>query len=103
MTESAKLIQFPPSKIVRTNFDHDQLEKMKERGLQNYADMLVSEITDVVLTELDNCGIEIETDQFSRDMFLATGIITATVYRALGLEHPYQKLVDETVKVVEKT
>lgn len=100
MTED-NIVQFPKHKIVRDNVNNEELNKMKEKSLTNFADSLTQEITENMLMDFDNSGINIETETFTKDFHFLVGILTATVYRSMDLKHDLQEFIDERVRIVK--
>jgi hypothetical protein len=97
------ILQFPKDKIFRERLpDSEQIKKMKEKGLQNFADYLSSDITDNILHDLGNYGIDIEEDSFLKDFYFATMILDAAIYRSLQIEHPMHEYINAHVEVMNK-
>lgn len=102
MTQSTNnIVEFPKHKIVRDNVNNEELNKMKEKSLTNFADSLTQEITENMLMDFDNSGINIETETFIKDFHFLVGILTATIYRSMDLEHDLQEFIDERVRIVK--
>lgn len=101
--EPANILQFPKSKIVREQMPNiEALEKLKEKGMQKFADALVDDISDNILHELSGCGIDIENDLFIKDYYFVTMIMSAAIYRSLDIEHPMHDYIDKHIKVIDK-
>ena len=101
--ELANILQFPKSKIVREQVPNiEELNKLKEKGIQKFADALVEEITDNILHELNGCGIDIESDVFIKDFYFVNLIMSAAIYRSLDIEHSMHDYIDKHVKVIDK-
>lgn len=97
------ILQFPKSKIVRERTPEiEELTKLKEKGLQKFADALSEDLTDNILHDLSQCGINIEDDTFLKDFYFATMIMNACIYRSVGIEHPMHEFIDKNVQVKEK-
>lgn len=96
------ILSFPQDKIVRhsPSFTEDMLSKMKEKGAQNFADMLVQEITTNILAELSGFGMDIEKDTFGKDFMFLTGVLSATIYRSMDLKHEFHQFIDESVDII---
>lgn len=97
------VLQFPKNKIVRENvIDIEVIEKYKEKGIQNFADKVIDDMVANILGDLENYGIEIDTEQFSKDFSLASDSLRATVYRSFGIEHSLHEFVDNNIEIVPK-
>lgn len=96
------ILSFPTEKIVRHNpsFTQDMVEKMKEKGIQNFADILVQDMTSNMLHELSNYGLDIEKDDFGKDFMFLAGILSALIYRSLELKHEFHQFIDESVNII---
>ena len=100
MTEP-NVVQFPKNKIVREAIpDIEELNRVKEKGIKNFADTLVSDVSSNLLSDLDNYGIDLDTDSFMKDFHFFIAALTATVYRTLEVDHPLHKFMDESVVVI---
>jgi hypothetical protein len=93
-----KILSFPKSKIVREIPPNIQeLEKAKEKGLMKFADGIVDEVAEGLIIEIENYGIDTETQSFARDMAFTIDSLRAAVYRTLALDHNLHKFIDEAV------
>ena len=80
-----------------------QINKLKEKGMQNFADTLVNDISDNILHDLSSYGIDIEDDVFIKDFYFTSMILSAAIYRSLKVEHPMHSYIDTHVQVIEKS
>jgi hypothetical protein len=55
---------FPKSKIVRdvASENLEAIKKMKNKSPKNFADSLTQEMIDNILSDFDNCGVDIDSD-----------------------------------------
>ena len=67
MTE--KVIEFPKHKVVR-DVPGDVIEERNRRADLKMADAMVTEITSMIITELDNYYVNIEDESFTKDLVL---------------------------------
>jgi hypothetical protein len=96
------VVAFPKSKIVRdTSLNIDAVNKMKEKSIQNFADTITAEMSDLILFELENFGVDTESDEFTKDFYFMCAILSALVYRSVGVEHHFHKFIDENVSLAE--
>lgn len=103
MTDNVNILEFPKHKIVRERLpDIEEINKLKEKGLQKFADAVTSEIVDNILEHLDNYGIDIEDNTFIKDFYFTTMILSASIYRSLNVDHPMHEYIDNNVQVMEK-
>ena len=96
------VLEFPKDRIVRDTMSMPEVLKVKAQGLKNYADSLVTEITDGMLEELNNCGIDITDSTFVRDFCCVSALVRATVYRAFEFEHPCHIWMDSRQYQIEE-
>lgn len=101
---SPTILEFPKDKIVREapNPLSEQLERLKEKGLQNFADGLINELSSCILQDLNSCGIDIESEIFNKDYCVALDMLAASVYRSLNISHPLHSFLDNNVKVADE-
>jgi hypothetical protein len=99
---SGNIVEFPKNKIIRdATLNSDVIMKLKEKSTQNFADTLVQDLTESILSELDNYGIDIEDDAFSKDFFYMVSIMSAMIYRTLDLKHDFHDFLDKNVVLKE--
>lgn len=99
---SNNIVEFPKSKIIRDgSLNSDTINKLKEKSTLNFADALTQDITEALLQELDNYGIDVESPNFTKDFYFLVSILSAMIYRSLNLEHDFHNFLDTYVKVKE--
>lgn len=98
------IVQFPKSAIVRDTsaLTSQKLQEVKKQGEQNFADSLVSDVSEDIHMALGSCGIDTESREFLKDFMLLHGILSALVYRTLGLDHRLHEFLDTTVEIYEQ-
>ena len=95
------VLTFPKEKIIReVPFHNEKLEEIKAKGTQNFADAIVHDIAENILNEFGGVGLNTEAETFSKDFQLLINVLTTTVYRSVGLPHPFQKIIDENFDFV---
>ncbi len=95
------VFEFPKDKIVReVQPNIEEIEKVKEKGKQNYADGMSEEIAASLLIELENFGIDTTAKEFTNDFAFLHDVIKCLIYRNMGLEHGLQSFIDENVQIV---
>lgn len=100
-TES-NVVAFPRNKIVRdTSLDTAAVNKMKEKSVQNFADAITVEVSDIILFELENVGVDTESAEFTKDFYFMCAILSALVYRSVGIEHHFHSFIDDHVSLAE--
>ena len=96
-----KVIEFPKHKVVR-DIPGDVIEERNRRADQKMADSIVTELTSIILTELDNYNIDIEDEMFAKDLILTVDSLRATVYRQLGFEHHLHPYIEKNIKIISR-
>lgn len=99
---SNNIVEFPKHKIVRDPFqtsEEGQLRKTK--SLEVFADTLTEEITENILMDFANSGLDVENDNFTKDFHFLVGVLTATIYRAMDLKHELHNFIDNRVKILK--
>lgn len=95
-----KVIEFPKHKVVR-DVPEEHLIARQAKADQKLADAIVDDITGMIITELDNCMVEVEKKQFSKDFVLVADALKACVYRSFGIDHHLHDFIDNNVKLIE--
>jgi translation initiation factor IF-2 len=99
----ADIISFPKNKIVRQNTPiNEDIEKIKQKGMQNFADSFLDELLANIIINFDNYGMNLEDEKFEKDFSFGYDIIKASVYRSLNLSHPLHDFLDNHVKTQKK-
>lgn len=98
------IIQFPKDKIIREYPHHiEELERAKEKGINNFCEQLTSEIAELMLEIFENSGLDTEDAQFGKDFTLTVDLIRATVCRSMGVKHQLHQFIDEHVSLVPQS
>jgi hypothetical protein len=53
-----------------------------------------------MLEQIENFGIDTESDNFMKDFSLTVDGLRATVYRSFGIPHHLHDFIDENVKMI---
>ena len=96
-----KVIEFPKHKVVR-NVPGEVLEERARRADMKMADAIVSDITGMIITELDNFYVSVEDESFTKDLVLVVDAIRATVYRQFGFEHHLHSFIEKNITIISK-
>jgi hypothetical protein len=101
---SPTILEFPKHKIVREAPSPiiEELERLKEKGIQNFADGLTQEISSGILSDLSNYGIDIDSQPFIKDYMFLLSILSSTIYRSLDVEHPLHKFIDANISLMKE-
>jgi predicted AlkP superfamily pyrophosphatase or phosphodiesterase len=95
-----KVIEFPKNKVVR-DLPEEVHKARQAKADQKFADSVVDELSGIVITELDNYGVEVTNKVFAKDFILVVDALRASVYRQFELEHHLHDFIDENVKIIE--
>jgi hypothetical protein len=96
-----KVIEFPKHKVVR-DVPGNVLEERQKRADQKMADSIVSEITSIIVTELDNYYVSVEDESFTKDLVLVVDALRAAVYRQFGFEHHLHPFIEKNISIISK-
>lgn len=97
------VFKFPEHKIVREIPPQiEELEKAKEKGLQNYADDIIGDLIEGVMNTLDNYGIDNDGDKFDKDFSFSVENLRATIYRSLSIKHHLHDFIDSNITIIKK-
>ena len=99
MTDEPKILSFPAHKVVR-EIPEEHLKARQAKADMKLADTIVNDIVGIIITELDNCMVNVEDKQFSKDCILVVEALRASVYRQFGLEHYLHSFIDQNVHVI---
>lgn len=100
MTEN--IVAFPKNKIVRElpAIAEEVVQEAKMRGQKNYADAVISDIIEGLVTELSNYGIDIDDEDFTKDFSLSVDSLRAAVYRTMNIPHHLHDFIDNAISMV---
>jgi predicted AlkP superfamily pyrophosphatase or phosphodiesterase len=96
-----KVIQFPKHKVVR-DLPGEVLEERQKRADQKMADSIVSDLTAILVTELDNYYVSVEDESFTKDLVLVVDALRAAVYRQFGFEHHLHPFIEKNITIISK-
>lgn len=97
------IVNFPTSRIVREIQPNiEEIEKVKEKGKQNFADGILVDFIDNTLGLLENYGVDTDGAEFERDLSFAIDTVKAAIYRSMGLKHHLHNFIDSNVTVIKK-
>ena len=99
MTE--KVIEFPKHKVVR-DVPGDVIDERNRRADLKVADAMVTEITSMIITELDNYCLNIEDESFTKDLVLLVDALRAAIYRQFDIDHHLHPYIENNVKLISK-
>jgi hypothetical protein len=99
------IVAFPKQKIVRgaiesNGIEDEEVQKAKEKSVQNYVDSIVDELTECILCEFDNNGIERSEVGVAKDINMARLMLKSAVYRSMNkhfLMHDFLDNLYDTV------
>ena len=96
-----KVIEFPKHKVVR-DLPGEVIEERNRRADQKTADIIVEELTAIMITELDNYDAIVDEDSFTKDLVLVVDALRAAVYRQFGFEHHLHPFIEKNIKIISK-
>ena len=96
-----KVIEFPKHKVVR-DLPGEVIEERNRRADQKTADIIVEELTAIMITELDNYDAIVDEDSFTKDLVLVVDALRASVYRQFGFEHHLHPFIEKNIKIISK-
>lgn len=96
------IVEFPRHRIVREFAGSEFLEQAKEKSKQNFAESLSDDLVTVLLTEMENIGIDTSTDKFMKDFSMTVDSLRATVYRSFDVPHHLHAFIDKNVKMINR-
>lgn len=96
------IIPFPKAKRVNTPPQSD--EEMRAQVLRNkkkYVNNLVEHYTNQLAMKFVQHGFSVEDEEFLRDFSFSVESIRSSLYRSLGIGHPFQDIMDDTIEMLE--
>ena len=96
-----KVIEFPKHKVVR-DVPGDVIEERNRRADQKMADSIVTEVSAMIISELDNYFVNVDDESFTKDLVLLVETLRATVYRQFGFEHYLHPYIEKNVNLISK-
>ena len=94
------ILHFPKDKIVRDNsLNFEEFQQMKEKSKQKFADTLVHDMSESLLSDFDEYGFNVESEDFSKDFHYLILVLSALIYRSLEIKHDLHPFLDENVTI----
>ena len=95
-----KVIEFPKHKVVR-DVPVDVIEERNRKADQKMADALVEDMAGILVTELDNFDIDVQSKTFAKDFIVVVDAIKAAIFRQFGLDHPFHAFTDKNISIID--
>ena len=93
-----KLIPFPNSNNQHFPQNVDEMiDRMRDRKLEFINDLVDFYGTEM-LSKISHDGFECDNDNFAKDFAFTLEGLRSCLYRSIGVEHPLQESVDNTIK-----
>ena len=97
------VVEFPKNKIVReAPVNVEVIEKAKEKAITSFADQIVDSMLETMLEQIENFGIDTESDNFMKDFSLTVDGLRATIYRSFDIPHHLHDFIDDNVKMIHR-
>lgn len=97
------VIPFP--KVKRQGAPPQSDEELREQIVRNkkkYVNNIVEHYTNQLAMKFVQHGFSVDDEEFLRDFSFSVESIRSGLYRSLGIGHPFQDLMDETIDTLEK-
>jgi hypothetical protein len=99
------VLTFPKQKIVRDTvndkFEDEEVQKAKEKSVQNYVDSIVDDLAECILCELDNNGIDRSNEDVIQDINMSCLILKSAVYRSMNKHYVLHDFLDDVYKNIK--
>lgn len=97
------VIPFP--KVKRDNAPPQSDEELRLQVLRNkkkYVNNIVEHYTNQLAMKFVQHGFNLEEEEFLKDFSFSVETIRSGLYRSLGIDHPFQQLMDEAIETLER-
>ena len=97
------VIPFP--KVKRDDAPPQSNEELREQVLLNkkkYVNNIVEHYTNQLAMKFVQHGFNLQDENFLRDFSFSVESIRSGLYRTLGINHPFQELMDEAIDTLEQ-
>ena len=96
------VFKFPENKIVReVPINVEEIERAKEKSLQKHAESIVEDLMLSLIDAIENYGIDVDTENFDKDISFVVDGLRASIYRSFSIDHPLHSFIDTNVKVIK--
>ena len=95
-----KVIEFPKHKVVR-DVPVNVIEERNRKADQKMADALVDDMAGILVTELDNFDVDVQSKTFAKDFIVVVDALKSAIFRQFGLDHPFHKFTDKNISIVD--
>ena len=99
---SDNIIPFPKTKS--KDAPPQSNEEMREQVIRNkkkYVNNIVDHYTNQLAVKFMQHGFNLQDEEFLRDFSFSVESIRSGLYRTLGINHPFQDLMDEAIETLE--
>jgi len=96
------VIPFP--KVKHQDAPPQNDDEMREQILRNkkrYVNQIVEHYTNQLAMKFAQHGFDLQDEDFLKDFSFSVESIRSGLYRILGINHPFQELMDDTIEMLE--
>lgn len=100
MERSSNIIDFPK----KAKFNPESSKDLQRELLDNkmsYVDEVIEFYTAQLVNKFAMHGFKINDEAFLKDFAFSIETIRSSLYRNMGVSHPFQRLMDETIQEME--
>jgi len=101
MEKPSNIIDFPKKRKFNVDEDKDLQRELADNKM-TYVDELLEFYTAQLVGKFAMHGFKIHDDNFLKDFAFSIETIRSGLYRNMGVSHPFQKMMDDTVDQMEK-
>lgn len=101
MEKTSNIIDFPVKKKFYPESDESLQRELMENRMA-YVNELIEFYTAQLVGKFAMHGFKIHDETFMKDFAFSIETIRSGLYRNMGVSHPFQKLMDDTVDTMEQ-
>lgn len=95
------VVQFPKLKANTPPQSMDEVKYELAKNKMHYVDGIVNHYSTQLANKFAMHGFKIDDENFLRDFAFTVESLRSGLYRSLGVEHPFQELMDDTIEQME--
>lgn len=95
------VIHFPKAKQISPPQSLDEVKEELARNKMTFVDGIVNHYSSQLANKFAMHGFRIDDENFLKDFAFTVESLRSGLYRSLGVNHPFQELMDDTIEQME--
>lgn len=95
------VVQFPKDKMLSPPQSMEEVRAELNHNKMQYVDGIVNHYSSQLANKFAMHGFRIDDENFLKDFAFTVESLRSGLYRSIGVDHPFQELMDDTIEQME--